>query len=227
MFPFAPYVDFAAGIPPNLIDLRAQSSAQHISLGFVVADPNCAPSWGGWEAYPATGAGAYRKAHVAAFKAAGGDVVVSFGGANGKELAFCHDDAATLADAYEATLEAYDATHADFDIEGGAIKDDDKNGLRADAIALLQAEHPELVVTLTVPTLVTGMDPHGKALVAKMVRKGVELDAVNIMAMEFNVTNTAGKLGHYAIDAATDLHGQLTGLYPPLSPTRSAGARSA
>ncbi|MDA0172863.1 chitinase [Solirubrobacter taibaiensis] len=217
VFPFAPYVDFSAGIPPNLIDLRAQSGAKHISLGFVVADPACAPSWGGWEAYPATGAGAYRQAHVAAFKAAGGDVVVSFGGANGKELAFCHTEASALADAYEAALAAYGATHADFDIEGGAIKDDDKNALRAEAIALLQAEHPELAVTFTVPTLVDGMDAHGKALITKTVSKGVDLDAVNIMAMELNVTNSAGKLGTYAIEAAKGLYAQLTELYPTLT----------
>ena len=76
-----------------------------------------------------------------AFQQSGGDVVVSFGGAEGTELALaCGDDVDALANAYQSVIDAYGATHVDFDIEGAAVHKTLANTRRAQAIAKLQRD---------------------------------------------------------------------------------------
>ena len=94
-----------------------------------------------------------------AFQQAGGDVVLSFGGAEGTELALVCDDA-QLVTAYRSVIDAYGATHVDFDIEGAAVHNTLANTRRAKAIAKLQqASGPALVVTYTLASAVTASSP--------------------------------------------------------------------
>ena len=53
----------------------------------------------------------------------GGDVIISFGGANGVELAQSCTTVTALANAYQSIIDRYLLTSVDFDIEGGAISD--------------------------------------------------------------------------------------------------------
>jgi chitinase len=100
-------------------------------------------------------------------------VRVSFGGASGKELAATCADAAGLAEAYGAALDAAGATRADFDIEGEQLTDSASVALRSRAIARLQRERPQLEVSFTLPVMPSGLDFGSLALLESANRYDV------------------------------------------------------
>ena len=108
---FAPYADFTAWPPYDLMGAATNSGLRYATLAFIVADPsqNAAtapvtnlPAWGGFTAYSA--ASGYRVGDIAAFRALGGDVVVSFGGEAGTELAVYVTDTNRLQAAYQFVI---------------------------------------------------------------------------------------------------------------------------
>jgi hypothetical protein len=219
-FRFAPYADMAAWPAPDLGDIRSHTGASHISLGFVVqsAAGGCDPTWGGYVAYPATGAGAYQGAAVHAFQQGGGDVVVSFGGASGTELALACTSAGQLAAAYQAVIDAYGATHVDFDIEGAALTNTAADTMRAQAIATLQhdavAAGSTLTVSYTLPTDPTGLSADGVAVVRDAVADGVALSLVNLMTMDYGLPAASGQMAAYATQAGAAVETQLAAIFP-------------
>ena len=216
-FRFAPYADMAGWPPPPLDEIRRDTGADRISLAFVVQNKKggCDPTWGAYDEYPAAGATPYRRDHVKAFQQSGGDVVLSFGGAEGTELALVCDDE-QLVTAYRSVIDAYGATHVDFDIEGAAVHNTLANTRRAKAIAKLQRERPGLVVTYTLASAVYGLEPKDEAILDDALAQGVDVAAVNIMTMNFGAP-FAPDMGALTIQAANGLHGQLAQRYPALT----------
>jgi len=91
---FASYADFTVWPPYDLVAAATDTGLRHATLAFIVADPsqnatNAAatniPAWSGFTEYSA--AGAYRFSDINTFRALGGDVIISFGGESGTELA--------------------------------------------------------------------------------------------------------------------------------------------
>ncbi len=240
-FPFAPYVDVSAFPPPDLTAIKAGSGINAVSLGFVTAQGGnqCIPTWGGYTDYPAFGGNPYRKANIDAFRAAGGKIVVSFGGAAGTELASACPTVGALAAAYKQVIAAYRPTHIDFDIEGDEVDDAAGNARRAAAIRILQKpkkkkkkgkkgaattkkkkkSKPGVAVGFTLAVLPSGLDDQGLGLVRQAVSSRDNLSVVNGMAMDYGpgaVPNPEGQMGELAIQVANSLYGQLKGVYPKL-----------
>jgi len=215
---FAPYID-ATGWPPyDLVGAAESQGLRHFSLGFVVADPDigCSGSWGGY--YPADGG--WLGSEINALRALGGDVVISFGGAAGTELAQACSDVAELQAAYQAVIDAYGLTHVDFDIEGHALAQPASVALRSQAIAGLQAAaaaaERELHVSFTLPVLPSGLTLDGVALLQSALDAGVEIGLVNVMAMDYGgsaAPNPQGQMGAYAIKSASSTKAQIEALY--------------
>jgi len=147
-------------------------------------------------------------AQIGALRAKGGDVRVSFGGASGSELATACSSADALAAAYGKVVDAYGLTKVDFDVEGGALPNTAANTRRAQAIAKLQARHPGLDVSYTLPVMPEGLTQDGVNLLADAKANGVRIDAVNIMAMDYGASYS-GDMGTYAEQAATATQAQL------------------
>src|SRR5690606_18772853 len=84
--------------------------ARDVVLAFVVADPTepCAPSWGGAYSMDEASADLELDRRITQLRAAGGSVMISFGGQANDELAFACDDEAELTDAYRSVVERYD-----------------------------------------------------------------------------------------------------------------------
>ncbi|MFJ8885147.1 chitinase [Streptomyces sp. NPDC102402] len=174
------------------------------NLAFVTtAGSRCTPLWGGTAA---AGSGAVAS-RAEALTGAGADLRVSFGGAAGTEAALACDSAEELADAYAEVLDAVGATKADFDIEGDALADTASVTRRNEALALLQ-EKRDLDVTYTLPVMPTGLEDTGLAVIEDAVDQGVDVSAVNIMAMNYSTSHT-GDMGDYAEQAAAASHDQL------------------
>ncbi len=219
---FAPYVDMTLYPTFDLAAATRDQGIKNFSLAFIVADANRQPSWGGYAAYEING-GAFdmqMRQQVQAVRALGGDVIVSFGGANGQELAQVVTDVNALKNAYQSVINAYQLTQLDFDIEGGAAADRASIDRRSQALALLQqdaaAAGRTLGIWLTLPVLPTGLTIDGVYVVQSALHHGVQLGGVNIMAMDYGdsaAPNPQGRMGEYAIDAAMSLFGQLKTQY--------------
>ncbi|GAU68063.1 hypothetical protein SSP35_06_01480 [Streptomyces sp. NBRC 110611] len=201
---FAPYVDTSLSPAYDLLDTAGKTGVKDFTLAFITSGGGCVPKWGG--------AGELDDNPVAqqipGLRKAGGDVRVSFGGANGSELGLACTSADDLAAAYGKVIDRFALTKADFDIEGGALPDTAANTRRAQAIAQLQKKHPGLDVSFTLPVMPEGLTPDGVNLLADAKKNGVKISSVNIMAMDYGASYT-GDMGTYATQAATATHGQI------------------
>jgi hypothetical protein len=215
---FAPYIDTTLYPAPDMSADIAATGTKDYSLGFVVTHGNCTASWGGY--YPVSSG--YYAPQIQTIRAAGGDVIASFGGAAGVDLADSCATAAGLQAQYQSVINQYDITHIDFDIEGADGSNPASIALRFQALAGLEKANPSLSVSLTLPVLPTGLVADGVNIVKAAIAGGVRIDLVNVMTMDYGdgpAPGPAGKMGTYAIDAAQATHTQLQGLYPALSPT--------
>src|SRR5262249_53046147 len=87
---FAPYIDMGLTVDWQLTTIQQQPGISVFTLGFVVGNGGCTPTWGGVGATVANDTlpnGTTIVSLVQGVRAAGGDVIISFGGASGTELA--------------------------------------------------------------------------------------------------------------------------------------------
>ncbi|GAA4594571.1 septal ring-binding cell division protein DamX [Actinoplanes octamycinicus] len=203
----APYVDM--GILSNggtLSALAAGGNVKSFSLAFVTAT-GCKASWfGAFDPRQKQFAD-----QIGAIRAAGGDVKVSFGGATGVELAQACTSTSALQAEYQAVVDAYQLKYIDLDIEGAASADTASINRRSAALAALQKANPGLKISLTLPVLPEGLTADGLNVVKSAKDAGVDLDLVNIMAMDYG--RSAQDYGDLAIQAVTSTKNQLKSLY--------------
>lgn len=203
--PFAPYVDTSLQPSYDLLDSAEKTGVKEYNLAFVTsADGQCAPKWGGTQELKDNPVAQ----QISDLRAKGGDVRVSFGGANGSELGLACDSADQLADAYGKVIDAFDLKKIDLDIEGAALPDTQANERRAQAVAALQKSHQDLDVSYTLPVMPEGLTQPGEALLKNAQSNGVKVSAVNIMAMDYGPSYD-GDMGEYATQAATATHKQV------------------
>ncbi|MFE7928459.1 cellulose binding domain-containing protein [Streptomyces sp. NPDC057456] len=201
---FAPYVDTSLYPAFDLLASVSATGVKDYNLAFVTDGGGCTPKWGGVTDLASDGVAA----QIGALRAKGGDVRVSFGGASGSELATTCSSVDALAAAYGKAVDAYQLTKVDFDIEGGALPDTAANTRRAQAIAELQQRHPNLDVSFTLPVMPEGLTQDGVNLLAGAKSANVEIDTVNIMAMDYGPAYS-GDMGTYAEQAATATQAQV------------------
>ncbi|GHJ45463.1 hypothetical protein Cs7R123_28050 [Catellatospora sp. TT07R-123] len=204
--PTAPYVDMGAWPTPALPDLATGGNLKSFTMAFVTASA-CKAMW--FNAYdPRQG---WARDQIDAIRARGGDVKVSFGGATGIELAQACSSVSALQAEYQAVVTAYALKYIDLDIEGSATAEPASVARRSQALAALQAANPGLKISLTLPVLPEGLTADGLSVVRSARDAGVNLDLVNIMAMDYY---RSGDYGDLAVQAANSTFAQLKTLYP-------------
>jgi len=215
---FAGYVDVT--VPSSYrIDEPPVPEAANAVLSFIVAGGRdaCTPTWGDYYSLDQARTRVDLDGRIARVREGGGEIVVSFGGALGDELATACGDAAGLADAYGSVIDRYGLDTIDLDIEGDELEDPAAGARRAAAIAGLQSERPAgdpLHVWLTLPAEPSGLTSEAVPEVARMLAAGVELAGVNIMAMNYGDSRPEGmSLLEASMEAAEATHAQLAGLY--------------
>ncbi|MEU9453734.1 cellulose binding domain-containing protein [Streptomyces sp. NPDC048277] len=201
---FAPYVDTSLYPAFDLLAAANATGVKNYNLAFITDGGGCTPKWGGVSDLSSDAVAA----QIGALRAKGGDVRVSFGGASGSELATTCSSADTLAAAYGKAVDAYKLTKVDFDVEGGALPNTTANTNRAKAIAKLQAAHPDLDVSFTLPVMPEGLTQDGVNLLSNAKANGVRISTVNIMAMDYGPSYN-GDMGTYATQAATATQAQI------------------
>ena len=178
----APYLEIA---PSDAADMAADMRAtgdRFYSLAFLVPRPRhgCTPMWED-DRNPL---GEFSQ-RVAALQRAGGNVIISFGGASGGELAIACRSVSRLEAAYANVVRTYHLRRLDFDIEGRYLNRTNANVRRDKALAELQRADPALAIDYTVPVDPNGLESNALALLRDAQSRGVKVNLVNIMTMDF------------------------------------------
>ena len=220
---FAPY--FETWTTDSISTIAQQSGARYLTLAFLqtLSKTSCTLAWNG-DKSQTLASGRYLS-DIAALRAAGGDVVPSFGGwsadQGGTEIGDSCKDVNAIAAAYESVITTYDVTRLDMDIEGRSLTRTDGIDRRNKAIKLLQdwaaAQGRTVQVVYTLPTSASGLEASGLAVLQNAVANGVRVDIVNIMTFDYYDRVTTD-MGAAAISAAQGLFAQLHGLYPAKTP---------
>lgn len=204
----APYLQVTTG---DVGDMTADMSAtglKYYTLAFLIPQSGCTPQWedGGY------GLTAFN-AQISSLQAAGGQVIISSGGAQGGELAQTCTSVSSLTAAYANIVNSTGVTRLDFDIEGGTLSDTASTTRRDQALAALQRQNPAVQVDFTLGVAPSGL-PTGNAseyaLLQDAKTQGVSVNIVNIMTMDFY---DGQPVLSDAESAARNTASQLAGLY--------------
>ena len=176
----APYLQISSGDAGDMAADMSASGGKFYTLAFLTPKSGCTPEWedGG------DSVGAF-SSQISALQNAGGNVIISFGGEAGGELAQTCTSVSSLEAAYAKVVSTYHVTRLDFDIEGSVLDDTSSNSRRDQALAALQAANPGLQIDFTIPVDPSGLESNAIALPKDAKGKGVAVNLVNIMTMDF------------------------------------------
>lgn len=214
---FAPYMYIGAGDNFKLTDCDNACGLKYYTLAFIIARQEGSgknasytnePSWDGRIPIQQN---LYHD-QIEAIRKRGGDVIMSFGGEAGKEMANVIDDPVALEAAYQKVIDQYKFTWLDFDVEGnnlehGKIDSERRNS----ALARLQKKNPGLIISYTLPVDPNGISDASRALLADAKAKGVKVHSANLMVMFFGKTfiNKGKSEGELGIESANAAHAQI------------------
>jgi len=184
--PAAPYLFLGWGDPPSPTQVMADTGVRSFTMAFVLSDGGCSPAWDG--SRPLTGG--VDAAAIADIKAAGGDVVPSFGGWSGNKLGPNCADSAALAGAYQEVIDAYGLSAIDIDIEN---TDEFENEAVQDrilgALKIVKQNNPGLRTIVTFGTSTTGPNYYGGRLIDQAAALDAGIDVFTIMPFDFGSSN--------------------------------------
>ena len=184
---FAPYADVTLATVPRFQNPAANPS-RHVVLGFIVdeAHDRCTPTWGGLFTLDQA---ATLNTRIRQAQTANDQVLVSFGGAQGSELAVSCANPTKLESAYQTVVVRYNLSAIDLDIEGSPSLSPTVNARRAQAIAAVQQARANagkpLAVWLTLAVSPSGLEPNGVAAIQQMLSAGVKIAGVNVMTFDY------------------------------------------
>jgi hypothetical protein len=216
---FAPY--FEAYSADNPATIAQQSGAKYLTMAFVqtAKKGSCTVDWNGDASTPIAQS-AYGS-EIATIRAAGGDVIPSFGGYaadhGGTEIADSCTDVASIAAAYESVITTYNVTRLDMDVEDKSETNSAGIDRRNKAIAMVEswaaASNRTVTFSYTLPTTAAGLDSTGLKVLQDAISDNARIDIANIMTFDY-YDGAKHEMGTDSETAATDLEGQLAKLYP-------------
>ena len=111
---FAPYMYLGTGDHFKLTRCDDECGQKFYTLAFIISDKSNNPAWYGRIPMEKN----LYADQITAIRDRGGDVIVSFGGAAGKEIALVETNIETLQEKYQSVIDRYKFNWLDFDIEG-------------------------------------------------------------------------------------------------------------
>jgi chitinase len=216
---FTPY--FEAYTTDSPWQLSHESGARYLTLAFLQTPVpgSCTITWNGDPATPV--AWSTYGGDIARIRAAGGDVIPSFGGYSadhdGTEIADSCTSVPAIVAAYEHVITTYNVTRLDLDTEDNSLTNSAGIDRRNRAIAMVEewAAHVHRLVQFvyTVPTNVAGLDPTGVHVLQNAVLHHARIDIVNIMTFDY-YDNLPHEMANDTRTAAGHLLSTLHDLYP-------------
>ncbi|MFF2519820.1 chitinase [Streptomyces sp. NPDC058086] len=206
----APYLETWKS-PSVVAEVRNAAGLKYFNLAFIIDGGGCDAKFNGTTDVTDPG----WLSAISENRAAGGDVIASFGGASGTEVGVSCTSVDSLKVQYKKVIDALDLTRVDFDIEGAPLEDHSANDRRSKALSELQQEYAAagktLTVNYTLPVAPSGLTGSGQALLKNAADNGLDVNLVNIMTMDYGGPEDMGKA---AVQAATALHDQLKEVWP-------------
>jgi chitinase len=201
----APYLQIDNGDAGDMAADMSASGVKDYTLAFLIPQSGCTPQWedGGESVGSFT-------TQINSLKSAGGNVIISFGGESGGEIAQTCTSVNSLTAAYANVVNTYGVNRLDFDIESGVLSDTAATTRRDQALAALQAQDPAVQVDFTLGVGPGGLPSAQLNVLKDAQAQGVKVTMVNIMTMDFG--NGQNALND-ALSAAKGTAGQLASLY--------------
>jgi hypothetical protein len=210
---FAPYMYIGAGDHFQLTDCEAACGQKFFTIAFIIADSRQGPAWDGRFGMEEN----LYADQINGIRERGGDVIVSFGGEGGTELAIAETNTATLETEYDSVISRYRLTWLDYDVEGRALSNAAANRRRNAALAGLQAKHPGLRISYTLPVDPQGIPAEARTLLADAKARGVQVYSANVMTMDFGAHYSKGKkMSDVAVASALKAHEQCAAIDPEI-----------
>jgi hypothetical protein len=225
---YAPYYEtYLAPNTPSISATATASGAKYFTLAFLQATGknSCSLDWNGSSSQPL----GYYASDIAALRAAGGDVIPSFGGYSadhgGTEIADSCTNVQTIAADYEQVITTLGVTRLDMDVESSSLNNTAGINRRNEAIAMTEAwaagQGIPLQIQYTIPVEQYGLDPNGEAVLQNAVADGAAVTSVNIMVFDYYIAKEGVvEMGTAAENAATNTHTQLQSIFPSLTSTQ-------
>ncbi len=178
----APYLYPGWGDPPAPSTVMGATGVKWFTIAFVLSGGGCTPAWDG------TGSltGSTWANTIAAIRAAGGDVIPSFGGWSGNKLGPNCSSASALAGAYQQVINAYGLKAIDIDIEN---IDEFENEVVQDrilgALKIVKQNNPGIRTIVTIGTTTSGPSWWGTRLINQAAALQANIDVFTIMPFDF------------------------------------------
>src|SRR3954471_6931142 len=170
----APYVE-TWGSTSAMASAQSATGLKYYTLAFVIDGGGCNATWNGDTSIDNSG----WTTAINNLRASGGDVIVSFGGAAGTELAQACTSVSTLQALYKRVIDTLNLTRVDLDIEGAALDDTAANDRRNQALAALQQQYAavgrHLAVDYTLPVTPNGLLSNSLNLLNNAKSRGVDV----------------------------------------------------
>ncbi|HZX05944.1 cellulose binding domain-containing protein [Kribbella sp.] len=182
----APYLYVGWGDPPNPATVMNATGIKWFTMAFVNSSGGCNPAWDGSRPLQ----GGADASTIAAIRAAGGDVVPSFGGWSGNKLGPNCGTPEALAGAYQQVINAYNLKAIDIDIENS---DEFENEAVQDrilsALKIVKQNNPGIETIVTFGTSTTGPNYYGNRLIDQSKALGANIDVFTLMPFDFGSSN--------------------------------------
>ncbi len=178
----APYLYMGWGNPPSPTAVMSATGVKWFTMAFINASGGCNPAWDGSRGLT----GSVDADAIAQIKAAGGQVVPSFGGWQGTKLGPNCADSAALAGAYQKVIDAYGLTAIDIDIENtDEFENADVQDRILGALKIVKANNSGVKTIVTFGTSTTGPNTWGARLIDQSKALGADIDVFTIMPFDF------------------------------------------
>jgi chitinase len=191
----APFVMPLANNPPDLASVMAASGAKAFTLAFVNSNGGCTPAWESDAGNDNVSSDTQMQPIINAIRAAGGDVVVSFGGYGGTKLGeVCGSPQATAA-AEQTVINKYNIRALDFDLEEPEYENATAINNELGAAQILQANNPGLYESITLPGTTNGTGYFGQQLLNNAKSLGYTPNNYGIMPFDGGFSGASSQIG--------------------------------
>jgi hypothetical protein len=177
----APYYFPGFGTPlPNPSTVISATGIRWFTIAFVLAS-GCNAVWDGEGGLT----GGQHQASINAIRAAGGDIIPSFGGFNGSKLGEQCGTPSALAAQYLRVVDTFNLRAIDIDIEANEFDGDANRNRVVDALKIVKQQRSSLKVIVTIPITTSGPSFAGTQLIQRAASTAANIDIFTIMPFDF------------------------------------------
>ncbi len=200
----APYAYLGWGNLPDPRTIMSATGIKWFTMAFMLSNGYCNPQWDGNR--PLTGG--IDQSTINNIRGAGGDVVISSGGAVGNWLEQSCGSAGELAGAYQRVINAYGLKALDIDIEGSVYGNPTLQQRTIDALKTVRANNPGVTLYVTFPSDRTGPD---SSMINRAAQSGLTVDGWTIMPFDFGAAGQ--NMGNLTVQATEGLKNTVKNAY--------------